>query len=293
MQFIQQILAQILHVDGLEIKDFYVMKKGMTNQSYLVSYKNEQYIVRIPGEGTEQLINREHEAAVYRAIEPLHIGEEVLFIDAQKGYKVSRFLQQAHVCNPYDEAELKLCMRQLKKFHHANLSVSHTFDLFEQIDFYEQLREEMPSLYDDYAETKQHIFSLREYVERHTYEICLAHIDAVPDNFLILQDGSVRMIDWEYAGMQDPHVDIAMFCIYAMYDRRQIDYLIDLYFEHNCPKEIRVKIYCYIAIGGLLWSNWCEYKQSFGISFGEYAKRQYQYAKEYYEVYLEETNVSS
>ncbi|MDQ8765814.1 phosphotransferase [Streptococcus ruminantium] len=112
----------------------------------------------------------------------------------------------------------------------------------------------------------------------------LSHIDAVPDNFLIYTENDeevIRLIDWEYAGMQDPHVDIAMFCIYALYDRAQIDQLIDIYFEDACPKEIRLKIYCYIAVCGLLWSNWCEYKRSLGVDFGEYAYRQYQYARDF------------
>jgi len=41
----------------------------------------------------------------------------------------------------------------------------------------------------------------------------------VPDNFLFVEkDGKeeIRLIDWEYAGMQDPHVDVAMFCIYSL-----------------------------------------------------------------------------
>ena len=67
------------------------------------------------------------------------------------------------------------------------------------------------------------------------------------------------LIDWEYAGMQDIHVDVAMFAIYAMYDRERIDWLIDRYFEGACPEKVRTKIYCYIAVCGLLWSNWCEY----------------------------------
>lgn len=33
---------------------------------------------------------------------------------------------------------------------------------------------------------------------------------------------------------------------------------------------------------GLLWSNWCEYKQMLGVEFGEYSLRQYRYAKEYF-----------
>lgn len=82
---------------------------------------------------------------------------------------------------------------------------------------------------------------------------------AVPDNFLFIEkngEEEIRLIDWEYAGMQDPHVDIAMFAVYAMYDREQVDALIDAYFPEGCKNEIRIKIYCYIAACGLLWSNW-------------------------------------
>ena len=88
--------------------------------------------------------------------------------------------------------------------------------------------------------------------------------------------------------MQDPDVDIAMFCIYSMFDRKQIDNLIDIYYEKNCKPNIRIKIYCYIAACGLLWSNWCEYKKILGIEFGEYSLKQYRYAKEYYKIAINE-----
>ena len=84
--------------------------------------------------------------------------------------------------------------------------------------------------------------------------------------------------------MQDPYVDIAMFCIYAMYDRDQVERTIDAYFPEGCPAETRTLIYCYIAACGLLWSNWCEYKRSLGVEFGEYSIRQYRYAKEYFKL---------
>lgn len=105
----------------------------------------------------------------------------------------------------------------------------------------------------------------------------LTHIDAVPDNFLFVdKDGKeeIRLIDWEYAGMQDPHVDVAMFCIYSLYNKRQVDRLIAAYFTEGCNDETRIKIYCYIAACGLLWSNWCEYKRNLGVEFGEYSLRQ-------------------
>ena len=113
----------------------------------------------------------------------------------------------------------------------------------------------------------------------------------MPDNFLFVDCGGkeeIRLIDWEYAGMQDPHVDIAMFCIYSLYDREQVDRLISAYFTQGCDDETRIKIYGYIAACGLLWSNWCEYKRSLGVEFGEYSLRQYRYAKCYYKIVREE-----
>ena len=79
-----------------------------------------------------------------------------------------------------------------------------------------------------------------------------------------------------------------MFCIYAMYDRPQVDALIDAYFPEGCKNELRIKIYCYIAACGLLWSNWCEYKSRLGVEFGEYSLKQYRYAKDYYKLVKQE-----
>lgn len=94
---------------------------------------------------------------------------------------------------------------------------------------------------------------LKSFVEKYKAEPVLSHIDSVYDNFLFTKEGDIRLIDWEYAGMQDPHIDIAMFCIYAGYDRKQADALIDLYFEGKCEKMTRLKVYAYMAISGMLW----------------------------------------
>ena len=133
---------------------------------------------------------------------------------------------------------------------------------------------------------------MRGYIDAQPKENVLCHIDAVPDNFMFVtgkdRKEEIKLIDWEYAGMQDPHVDIAMFCIYSLYNKRQVDRLISIYFEGKCSKEVRIKIYCYIAACGLLWSNWCEYKRSLGVEFGEYSLRQYRYAKDYYKIVMDE-----
>lgn len=282
--------AMGVHVD--EIKNIEALKKGMTNRSFLFSCRGEKYIMRIPGEGTEQLINRTQEAAVYARLDGRGICDDIFYIDPKSGYKITRYFEGARVCDPLNENDLRRCMEKLRSFHRLGLKVAHTFDIFGQIDFYESLWNGHPSVYRDYEKTKEKVLSLKSYIEQHAAPHVLTHIDAVPDNFLFVSDGSggeqIRLIDWEYAGMQDPHVDIAMFCIYALYDRQQVDHLIDLYFENACSREDRIKIYCCIACCGLLWSNWCEYKQQLGVEFGEYSLRQYRYAKDYYRIVQEE-----
>lgn len=285
-----EIIADALQVNKNEIVDINILKKGMTNRSFLFSCRNQRYIMRIPGEGTDLLIKRDEESAVYDVIKNKDICDDIVYISPLNGYKITRYLESSRVCDPDNEEDLVRCMKKLRDFHSLNLKVGHKFDIFKQIDFYEYLWDGAPSVYRDYNDTKIKAFELKEYIDNCKIEMCLTHIDAVPDNFLFTADGDIRLIDWEYAGMQDPHVDIAMFCIYALYDRKQVDRLIDIYFENKCEKQTRLKIYCYIAACGLLWSNWCEYKRSLGVEFGEYSLRQYRYAKEYYKIFKEEYN---
>lgn len=282
-----QVICDVLKAKPTEIENIEVLKKGMTNRSFLFRCKNKKYIMRIPGKGTEKLIKRREEAEVYNVIKERNICDNIVYINSENGYKITEFLENARVCNPNNFIDVKKCMKRLREFHNLRLKVEHSFDLFKQIDFYESLREGKSSIYKDYSETKEKILSLKEYINKNIKERVLTHIDAVPDNFLIIsnkENEEIKLIDWEYAGMQDPHVDIAMFCIYSMYDKLQIDRTIQAYFIEGVSENIKAKIYCYVAVCGLLWSNWCEYKKNLGVEFGEYSLKQYQYAKEYYEI---------
>lgn len=239
--------------------------------------------MRIPGEGTDKMINRSQEYAVYEQLNGKNITDPVIYMCPENGYKITEYIEGTRTCDSSNDADVKKCMNYLKKFHELNLSVEHEFDLFGQIEYYEGLWQGASSVYRDYKTTKEHVYWLKKYIDRQPKQWALTHIDAVCDNFL-MKDDQIYLIDWEYAGMQDVHVDIAMFAIYAMYNKDQVDKLIDAYFEGQVEEAIRIKIYCYIAICGLLWSNWCEYKRICGVEFGEYSLKQYRYAKEYYRI---------
>lgn len=281
-----EIIEKQFGVDRTKIENIKWLKKGMTNNSFVFECRGEKYIMRIPGVGTDRLINREQEYLVYQTLKKTEITDFVIYLNPENGYKITKYIENARCCDPYNEEEVHKCMERLKELHSLNLKLNgYEFDLFNMLEFYESLRGEK-SIYCDYEAVKNNVLSLKEHIECCHAEKCLSHIDAVPDNFLFTTDRDgkekVCLIDWEYAGMQDPHVDIAMFGIYAMYDKRHMDSLIDIYFGGKCKCSDRIKIYCYVAVCGLLWSNWCEYKRHLGIEFGEYAYKQYEYAKDYY-----------
>lgn len=278
------LIADQLSVETSQIININLLKKGMTNRSFIFEVQNKRYIMRIPGEGTDEMIDREQEAAVYQTLMGEKISDDIIYISPEKGYKITSFLEKSRVCDVKNMDDVSRCMKQLRSFHEKAFKVSHQFNLFEKIEFYESLWEGKLSIFKDYYETKEKIYELNKIIDALPKEMVLTHIDAVPDNFLFTESGDVRLIDWEYAGMQDPHLDIAMFAVYSLYEREEVDQLINLYFVEGCSEEIRMKIYCYIAISGLLWSNWCEFKRFCGVEFGEYSLRQYRYAKEYYQI---------
>lgn len=290
-------IAEVMSCYTEDIVDIAVLKKGMTNRSFLFSVDDSKYIMRIPGEGTDQLINRAQEAEVFKAISGHGFCDDPVYINPKNGYKITKYLEGARACDAESEEDLIRCMMKLRTFHEQKLQVNHTFDIYGQIEFYENLWNGVPSAYRDYRETKKNVLSLKAFIDDQSKDWCLTHIDAVPDNFLFYKasDGTeeLQLTDWEYAGMQDPHVDLAMFAIYSYYDKNQIDHLLSIYFGTEPNHKVKAKIYCYVAACGLLWSNWTEYKSTLGVEFGEYGLRQYRYAKEFYAYAKEEMELAS
>lgn len=287
-----EIIEDILKVNKKDIHNIHTLKKGMTNRSFIFTVNNKRYIMRIPGEGTDKLIDRKEEYNVYQRVKKEPYTETILYLNPDSGYKISEFLENTRNSDANNIQDVKKSMSVLRKFHSQNYQVDHTFDIWKQIDFYESLRK-TASAYRDYEEIKDWVLKLKPFIEDNVTKWSLCHIDANYDNFLIDQNNNVFLIDWEYAGMQDPDLDIAMYAIYAGYTKEKIDQLINIYYENKVSENIRYKIYAYVAVGGLLWSNWCEYKQSLGLDFGEYSLAQYRYAKEYSKLvlnYLEKKN---
>ncbi|MBP5222814.1 MAG: GntR family transcriptional regulator, partial [Lachnospiraceae bacterium] len=153
------VVTEVLGARLGDITDFVAMTKGMTNHSYLFSCKGARYILRIPGEGTVNLIDRKQESDVYRAIAGTGLCDDAVYLNPQNGLKVTRFLEGVRTCDPFNEEDLVKCMELLRRFHGIRLQVNHTFDIFGNIDYYESLWGGAPSEHSDYKKLKEKVFS--------------------------------------------------------------------------------------------------------------------------------------
>lgn len=281
-----ELVSEVFEVPESEIQDIRCLKSGMTNKSFLFQVHDRHYICRIPGPGTELLINRTEEAQVYDVIAPLNISEHVVYINGRTGYKIAKYYEGARNSRSADWTDVAQCMEVLHKLHASNLQVDHEFNMRERISFYERLcSSHGGTLFEDYEMVREWMEELMDRLDQLGRPKVLAHIDSVADNFLFLPNGSVRLIDWEYAGMCDPLIDVAMCAIYSYYDEDATEKLIRIYFDQlgrEATSEERLSVYAHMALGGFLWSLWAVYKSSVGEEFGEYTLIMYRYAKRYY-----------
>jgi len=287
---VMQVIAKILKCTEAEVQIIRHIKEGLSNNSFVFSYDGTKYVMRVPGAGVDMANDRAKEVEVYGKVAPLGICDDLIYIDANPGYKITKYLEKARVCDPYNPSDVKICMKKLREFHELKLECNHTYDLFDRIEYYESLWHTPKSLFRDYEQTKANIMKLRKYIESVPKDWCITMIDSNHNNMLMeeTEDGvRVRLIDWEYASMQDPHVDIAAFVNFANYNREQVEALIDAYFVEGCPSETRRKIYAYIAVYGLGMSTWAEYKSQVGVEFGEFILQNYRLVKDYYRIFNE------
>lgn len=278
-----ELIANVFHVDESSIHNIRCLKAGMTNKSFLFNVENKNYICRIPGPGTGLLVNRHEEASVYKAVESLGITERTVYLNSDSGYKISRYYEHSRTADPKNWDDMDRCMKLLYQFHHSGVQVSHDFNIRERIGFYEKLcKAHEDILFEDYEIVLKWMKQLMDKLDSMNRPKVLAHIDSNPDNFLILQDGTLKLIDWEYAGMCDPLIDIAMCSIYSYYSEDDLKKLAFYYFGREWTEEEQFIIYSYSALGGFLWALWAVYKSSLGDEFGDYTLIMYRYAKDYY-----------
>ena len=109
---------------------------GMTNTNYKVTIAGKNYIVRIPGRGTEGMINRVHEKTNCTIANQLGLDAKVIYIDAESGVKVAEFMAGVDTLSMAMTKREDIMTEVVKLFrtlHHAEIRFKNDFDVFSEI----------------------------------------------------------------------------------------------------------------------------------------------------------------
>lgn len=276
-----ELICKTLDSTPEDLENFTPMDKGMTNDSYIFYCRGKKYIYRLAGQGSDVLVDRHREYANYLALDGKNISDKVIYHNAFTGTKISEFIEDSSNLNEKDPEQLEQALIAIRHLHNCGIKTEHSFDLKERINYYEVtcLSREVV-LFASYPKHKANMMILLDKIKTLNVPTCFCHIDFIPDNCM-LKDGKVILIDWEYSGMQDPLIDLAMFCISTSFDKVKCDKLLEQYLQRKPTTQEFFRLYTYIAAGGLTWSLWSEYKASQGEIFEGYTDQVYNLCKKY------------
>ncbi len=207
---IADIIAQIptwADAKDLTVKPF----GGLTNTNYLVTVGGEGFVVRLSGGNSALLgIKRELEFEALMSASSAEIGPEVVRCILPEGHLITRLIQGRHwTVEEYHAPEnLRLVVEVVKRLHNLP-AIKGTFCPFRRVESYANKAKafgvSLPKDFDVLAKKMQAIEAAQRQDSYPWLRFC--HNDLFSVNFLY--DGSVRIVDWEFAGMGDIYFDLA------------------------------------------------------------------------------------
>lgn len=275
-------ISNIFGVNDDEISNVVEMGHGMTNDSMLFEFDGREHIIRVPGMGTDNLIIRRNEYINYDTVKDLDISDRVVYMNNETGVKITEFESGSRILRLDSEKEIKQAFSIMRKLHNSGLKVPHKFGLNDRIWYYETLcKEQGVKFLDGYEEVRARIKGYMKSLSKLNIPSVFCHIDPVDENFLVLEDGGMILIDWEYSSMADPLIDLAMFSVHGGLEKDNVDKIMEIYFERKPTEEERLRVYDYISMCGFLWYLWSEYKEALGEDFTEYKLRMFDIAQNF------------
>ena len=245
---IEELLVKVLG-EGAEI--VHEMLGGMMNISYLVKDKNDKkYIIYIPTEQANEMVDRPLEKEHQRIIYELGLTSKNVYFDEKAGIKINEFIEGDSLDKiaGFDYDKIATIFHKL----HNSVMLSRVdyapFTRFINEYETEALQYEEPSQL--YKELRDFLFSKRNFLE--SQPLVLSHNDAQRSNIVKTPNDEYYFIDFEFVGNNDEIYDIAAFGNGTVTEGRK---LLEKYYNNNpSDNEIR-RFYLWRIYISLQWYN--------------------------------------
>jgi thiamine kinase-like enzyme len=229
---------------------------GLTNLVFRVG----DACVRLPGAGTDEYINRAHEAVSARAAADAGVSPEVIHADPETGVMATRFIDGAKTMTPdgfrADPGSVLRAGEAFRRLHTSGAEFPFTFELFAMIDEYLAILSTRDvALPDGYHDVVSEAQTVRAALARNPARLVACHCDPLCENFLDTGD-RIFIVDWEYSGMNDPMWDLGDLSVEGEFDAAQDQALLESYSGGEPAAEDRARMVIYKAMCDLLWTLW-------------------------------------
>ena len=255
---------------------------GMSNKNFKVDLGGDCYVLRIPGNGSEGMVNRTYEEFNSFEGSKMGINPPVKYFNAKTGIKLVDYVENAVTLNAATiqrHENMRKIAHIYRQLHYSHVRLKNEFNIFREIEKYDILLEKAGvTMYKGWENTREHVMGLETLLNKLGVDLYPCHNDAVPENFLKAEDGTIYLIDWEYSGMNDPMADFAALFLESGFSPENQDYILTEYFDGEIPDDAYKKILCYQILWDYLWAQWTVIKEANGDDFGTYGKDRYQRA---------------
>lgn len=232
---------------------------GLTNRVYAVAGPKGRHVLRIPGHGTAEYIDRRVELVAARAAARAGVSPRVVAA-SEDGLMLTEAVADCRTMSGPSFATVPGAVaraaRALRTLHDSGETFAFTFDLFSMLDQYlDILKAKRAQVPDGYYEVLASAGEVRSALAAHPLPSCPCHCDPLAENFL---DTGERMwiVDWEYSGMNDPAWDLGDVVVEAELDPAGERLLVEAYFDGLPTPYEAGRVVIYKAMCDLLWTLW-------------------------------------
>ncbi len=218
---------------------------GITNLNFKIDADGRSYVIRLAGEGTDQLgIKRDVEYAANYAAGQLGIAPEVVFFIEPEGYIVTRFITGKRIM-PEDIVKpdyLARVAKKLRLFHRNAPKLKGEFNVFRRVEMLTKVSKSNNAKFPhDWDFIMKKMREAEKALLKDPYIPTPTHNDLLNLNWLdeeVAGDiGEIRLLDWEYAGMGDIFFDLGNFSHHHRLNEEQVDTFLYEYFGEVTDKQ--------------------------------------------------------
>ncbi|MBQ3277505.1 MAG: NTP transferase domain-containing protein [Oscillospiraceae bacterium] len=260
----------VFRCDEEDIVDFRTVSEGLTNTSFVFRIDGVDYIYRHPGDGTERIINRRNEKHSLILAREFGIDPTYIYMDVIEGWKISKYVSEFREPDYGCFDDSKKIVAVLQKLHAVPVTVDYGLRPWEDALAIERLLKEKDArCFEEHESLKEKIGALYGKTVGDGIEKCFCHGDTYKPNWMLLPDGEVILIDWEYAGFSDPGIDVGYYIVDAMYDFDDARRFIREYLGADWTEKKEFHHMAYTALIAYYWFVWAMYRESCGANMGD------------------------